>query len=89
MMGNQVLVQLIGFIAFLFIVLSFQNNKRSLILLFLIIAQTSFPRLTHFHGLESGVFPILTFGASAPYPSQAQHIRRTHSFLLDTGNSFL
>lgn len=42
MMGNQVLVQLIGFIAFLFIVLSFQNNKRSLILLFLVIAQTSF-----------------------------------------------
>ena len=42
MTGNQVLAQSIGFIAFLFIVLSFQNNKRSLILLFLIIAQTSF-----------------------------------------------
>jgi hypothetical protein len=42
MTGNQIVAQLVGFVAFLFIVLSFQNNKRSLILLFLIIAQTSF-----------------------------------------------
>jgi hypothetical protein len=42
MIKGQVLTQGIGFIAFLFIVLSFQNNKRSLILLFLLIAQTSF-----------------------------------------------
>lgn len=42
MIENQILAQGIGFISFLFIVLSFQNNKRSLILLFLIIAQTSF-----------------------------------------------
>ncbi|MFH1243316.1 MAG: YgjV family protein [Pseudomonadota bacterium] len=46
MVPNQILAQVIGFIAFLFIVLSFQNNKRSLILLFLIIAQTSF--VVHF-----------------------------------------
>ncbi len=51
MMGNQILAQSIGFVAFLFIVLSFQNNKRSLILLFLIIAQTSF--VIHFTLLEA------------------------------------
>ncbi|MFC1579797.1 YgjV family protein [Thermodesulfobacteriota bacterium] len=42
MVENQILAQVIGFVAFLFVVLSFQNNKRSLILLFLIVAQTSF-----------------------------------------------
>jgi len=46
MIQNQIVAQVIGFIAFLFIVLSFQNNKRSLILLFLIIAQTAF--VVHF-----------------------------------------
>jgi hypothetical protein len=46
MIDNQILAQAIGFVSFLFIVLSFQNNKRSLILLFLIIAQTSF--VVHF-----------------------------------------
>jgi hypothetical protein len=45
-MINQVFAQSIGFLAFVFIVLSFQNNKRSLILIFLVIAQASF--VVHF-----------------------------------------
>ena len=45
-MGNQIIAQSIGFIALVFIVLSFQKNKRSRILLFLIFAQISF--VVHF-----------------------------------------
>jgi len=40
---NQIIIQGIGYIALFFVILSFQRNKRSKILFFLIFAQGSAP----------------------------------------------